>query len=309
MRKTINTVEMVGNTYGRLTVVSACDKTKRGKMVTCYCSCGRGYKNMVASDLLRGKIDNCGCRKFPPIGALFKNKQGLDFTVLDYCQDEKGYTILIIEFTLSGFITHSALKEVNNGSVKDKLNPSVAVVGYLGDGKYTASGDDKVCYQTWNDMMKRCYAPKTKEVAKRYGDVDVCKEWHNYQNYAFWFKENHVCGYSVDKDLRVFGSKLYSPETCTFVPEALNSFLTGGLKRGIHFNNCKGVWIAQCQDAEVTSKGNKKQTYLGSYKDEFEALAVYKHFKLNKLKLLKVTYSDIPDVVYTNIEKFIMDLK
>lgn len=29
MRKVINTTEMVGNTYGRLTVVSTCDKTNK----------------------------------------------------------------------------------------------------------------------------------------------------------------------------------------------------------------------------------------------------------------------------------------
>jgi len=259
MSRVIDTSSMIGEVYGRLSVISPCTITSQaGTLVTCYCSCGRGYKNIIAADLLRGKTAHCGCSNFPSIGTLFTNKSGLDFILLDYYRGANNYTMFLVEFIGSGYITRSAYKEIKSGSIKDRLIPNVGGVGFLGGVKYKTNGVDKVCYQTWLDMILRCYAPKNEGIAKRYHGVSVCKDWHNYQNYAPWYKDNFIKGYHVDKDLKVFNSKLYSPETCVFVPEALNSFLTGGLKRGIHFNKNKGLWISQCQNGEVTSTGNKK---------------------------------------------------
>jgi hypothetical protein len=139
--------------------------------------------------------------------------------------------------------------------------------------------------------------------------VEVCKEWHNYQTFAEWYYKYHIEGYRLDKDLKVMGTKVYSPETCTFIPVELNSFLTGGLKRGIHYSKSKGKWIAQCQNGEVCSNGKKRQTYLGTYINEEDALNAYKTFKIGKLLELRQRFSDVDTILFDNIESFIVNLK
>jgi hypothetical protein len=55
----------------------------------------------------------------------------------------------------------------------------------------------------------------------------VCNEWHNFQNFAEWFCKNYCDAsmdkWQLDKDIIVPGNRVYSPETCCFVPNAVNN--------------------------------------------------------------------------------------
>lgn len=164
-------------------------------------------------------------------------------------------TKIRIKFLHTGYERDVMSKEVKNGAVKDLMYPSIAGVGYIGEGYFKTRHDHKLHYQTWLDMIKRCYKPKDDMTAKTYRGVTVCEEWHNYQNFAKWFDENYIEGFKLDKDFKVLGNKVYSPTTCVFLPAEINSFLTGGLKRGIHFCKSKKKWVAQCQNKELTSSG------------------------------------------------------
>lgn len=311
MPKTLNIEDYIGDTYGRLTIVADANEcnSRKQKLVFCKCSCGRQDEVKVAlTSILSGNTTTCGCRSLPERGKTFINKQGLEYVILDYEVARNRYTRLKIQFKNTGTVKSVAAKEIRSCSIKDEYHPTVAGVGYIGRGSYASKGKDIVCYQTWLDMLKRCYKPKTKQTAKNYADICVWEGWYNYQVFAAWFYEYHIEGYRLDKDLKVFGSKIYSPETCAFIPEKLNSFLTGGLKKGVHFNKNKQKWIAQCQDGEVCSTGKKRQTYLGSFYSELEALNAYKIFKLNKLNKLREEFPDIDEVLFDNIEKFIKSL-
>ena len=57
-------------------------------------------------------------------------------------------------------------------------------------------------------------------------DCSVYEGWHNFQNFAKWYEDNY---YEIeeeqmhlDKDILVKGNKVYSPDTCVFVPETIN---------------------------------------------------------------------------------------
>ena len=315
MGKKLNIDSFIGKTYSRLTVVRECEDNlpRKARKVWCTCSCGRDSLVKVALIQLRnGQTKTCGCSGMPSIGSVLKNSQGLEFKVLafvdGFCRGGK-VTKIRIKFLQTGYERDVMPKEVKTGALKDLMYPSIAGVGYVGEGAFKTLHDHRLHYQTWLDMIKRCYKPKDDMTAKTYKDITVCKEWYNYQNFAKWFDENYIEGFELDKDFKVLGNKVYSPTTCVFLPAEINGFLTGGLKRGIHFCNSKGKWVAQCQNGEVTSGGKKRQTYLGVFDNELSALNAYKTFKLDKLRVLREKYIDIDTLVFNNIEWLIINLK
>lgn len=238
-------------------------------------------------------------------GEVLTSKSSGDYEVLEYLQRGR----YLVRFLATRYTKQAATKEVRNGSVKDPYFPNIACVGFVGEGDYRPITHNKI-YDVWRDMLRRCYTPSSTRTAKDYAGCTVCKHWHNFQNFAKWADNRYSADLRLDKDLLVLGNKIYSPETCVFVPVEINSFFTGGLKRGIHYNNLKGAWIAQCQDGEVCSTGKKKQTYLGCFKDEQEALLAYKSFKKEKLSKLVVSYKDLlPEQLVSSMYQKIDDLK
>lgn len=93
-------------------------------------------------------------------------------------------------------------------------------IGYnskkLGHKAYKKNTPTK-CYRCWQGMLERCYSKKHVKY-KRYGGrgVKVCKQWHDYQNFAEFYHNNYFLGSQLDKDILGNG-KLYSPYTCKFV--------------------------------------------------------------------------------------------
>lgn len=89
-------------------------------------------------------------------------------------------------------------------------------------------------YQTWNNMLVRCYGGRPGRPT--YEGCTVCKEWLSFSNFRLWmcgqrwmmFDNNgKAIRLQLDKDF-LSGEKrgkIYSPETCVFISQGLNSFL------------------------------------------------------------------------------------
>jgi hypothetical protein len=165
--------------------------------------------------------------------------------------------------------------------MKDLLKPSVAGIGFRGIGNFTWK--DKKANQHWNAMLTRCYRIKRGAV--------VCDEWHNFQNFAFWFEENYKEGYDLDKDLFSGNVKIYSPETCVFLPSRINNFLrTNGARRGSSvLGVTKRKHKGRCYEASCRNPDCVKIS-LGCYPTEEEAFSVYKQFKESCIKNLAEEY-------------------
>ena len=82
-----------------------------------------------------------------------------------------------------------------------------------------------ILYKTWFGMIRRCYDPTWIKKHPTYSNVSVCNEWLSLSSFKPWFDENYVEGYALDKDILVKGNKVYSPETCCFVPQEINNLL------------------------------------------------------------------------------------
>lgn len=87
--------------------------------------------------------------------------------------------------------------------------------------------DGKMCkfYDVWTSMVQRCYSNKAQQKNQTYVGCTVCEEWKYLSNFKRWFDENYIEGFDLDKDILVEGNKIYSPDTCRFVPHYLNSIL------------------------------------------------------------------------------------
>jgi hypothetical protein len=175
-----------------------------------------------------GKIKN-------RIGEKHITNEGYEIEIVSYGGKEK-CGVLFNNGLLLDNIHYSQIK---SGKIKNPYHRSLFNIGYLGVGNYKASKKSVHFknYVTWTTMLSRCYSEEYQEKYPTYKDVTVCDEWHNFQNFAQWFEESYnpetMEGWHLDKDILVKGNKIYSPETCCFVPSEINHlFSKSNNKRG-----------------------------------------------------------------------------
>lgn len=182
-------------------------------------------------------------------------------------------------------------------------HPRVYGVGFLGEGLYECRVDGKItkCYDVWHSFLKRSYWKGYHASDKSYKNVTVCQEWHNFQNFAEWFYKNYnpkyMEGWHLDKDILVKGNKVYSPETCCFVPREVNNFFTKKTAKG---NNLPtGVHVNQYSfKAEVSVGGGEKR--IKSFPTIEQASTFYKTEKQEYAKRLVSKWEDVLDIKIKN---------
>lgn len=150
-------------------------------------------------------------------------KQGYEIEIIEYF----GSSNCTIKFDNGITLYNVHYTNLNRGEVGNPLHKSFYNIGYIGIGRYKTSKNGKPTkiYSVWRNVMTRGFCIKFKENNPSYKDVSVCEEWHNFQNFAQWFEDNYIEGFHLDKDILVKGNKIYSPETCCFVPQEINSFV------------------------------------------------------------------------------------
>lgn len=138
-------------------------------------------------------------------------------------------------------------------------------------------------YQTWRDMLRRCYSDKYHKSYPTYIGCTTVKEWHLFSTFKEWMENQDWKGKSLDKDIKVEGNKLYSPDTCLFVSQSLNNLLCdhaakrGPHAQGVSFNKASSKFKSLCSI-------NCKQEYIGLYNSEEEASHVYKKAKNREIE-------------------------
>jgi hypothetical protein len=208
-----------------------------------------------------------------------------------------------VKFKKTGEITKCRYNDFLNGEVKSHYSPTVCGVGIVGKETTTINGKKIKSYACWKGMLKRCYDNKFKLKYPTYKDVTCCDEWLYYKNFKEWYSENYyeIEGEKMDleKDILVKGNKVYSPETCLFVPHRINEmFVKNNIKRGhlpigVMHNKKRDKYRVQCND------GNGNQVALGFYLTIEEAFNVYKQYKETLIKRVADFYKDqIPYKLY-----------
>ena len=124
----------------------------------------------------------------------------------------------------------------------------------INDSDYNVSsvinGKRKFCpyYSTWKNMISRCYMEDSKRrphYEANYIDCTVVEEWHTFSNFKKWMQSQDWQGKCLDKDLKVYGNKVYGPDTCMFVTNEINVLISegqrssNGLKKGVTMDRKK----------------------------------------------------------------------
>jgi hypothetical protein len=80
------------------------------------------------------------------------------------------------------------------------------------------------CYEKWRHAVNRSHSEIEKRKHPTYEEVEVCVEWKFASTFKSWFdKQVYYKGLHLDKDILVFGNKVYGPDTCAFVPRRVNT--------------------------------------------------------------------------------------
>jgi hypothetical protein len=142
-------------------------------------------------------------------------------------------------------------------------------------------------------MMNRCYNTKALSLRPEYITCEVSTEWKEFRNFEKWFKENYntdsMQGWHLDKDILSKGNKIYSRDTCCFVPNQINSVVKNNRTiRGIlpiGISKFRGEFKAQI------SKKNKN-FIVGIFSTPEEAFEAYKVAKKIYIKELAEFWRD-----------------
>lgn len=192
------------------------------------------------------------------------------------------------------------------GGVANPMHPSVYGVGYMGIGAFTSR--DKRLYSLWVTMLKRVYCPKYHKTQPAYKGTSVCEEWWDFQNFAKWCmnqihfnsKDERGKSYQLDKDLLVKGNRAYSPDTCCFIPQEINSSII------VHYSDVSKDKVVGIFKHKVTKRYRVfssvvggSRVHIGYFKTQEEAIEVYKRSKITHNKALAEKWEGkIDDVAY-----------
>ena len=218
------------------------------------------------------------------VGKVFKSTSSGDFKILKY-NDRANVEI---QFLNTGFKTVARLNHIRNGKVKDPYAHSVCGVGVLGT-RYPSSeyGVHTKEYKLWCSMLKRCYSDGFKKKRPTYEGCEVSDKFKSYEYFYEWCQNQTGFsseGWHLDKDLLVKGNKVYSEDSCVFIPQEVNSLLIKHeASRGEHL-----IGVCWCKrDKAFVAQINKnkgKREHLGCFKTEIEAFNAYKQAKESFVK-------------------------
>lgn len=112
----------------------------------------------------------------------------------------------------------------------------------------------------------------------------------------------------LDKDILVKNNKIYSPDTCIFVPMRINKlFVKGNPDRRTHIINVYDVGYGKYQAR--CKKGTQRYENLGSFNTIEEAFNVYKKEKEKYIQSIADEYkAKIPRKLYDAMYKYEVEI-
>jgi len=179
------------------------------------------------------------------------------------------------------------------------------------NGKVRVDGKKIREYNLWIAMLQRCFDEKYKQKYPTYNDVTCSKEWFSVTKFiedVSQMRGYGLIGWALDKDILQKCNKLYSKDTCCFVPAEVNQLLVksdrirGEYPVGVCFHKASGKFKAQL-------KINGKVKHLGCFTTPEEAFQVYKRAKEAHIKVVADKWKHLLDErVYQALINYTVDV-
>ncbi len=275
-------IVVVGEKYGRLTIVSDGGKNKHSKtIVNCQCECGNTC-TVILSRLKSGLTKSCGC---------YKTETTSERTRVDYTGLVHGRLTLLKDVGSKNG-SRMWLSQCECGNLHVVQASAVAYGNILSCGclftenvkaANTTHGMSRTReYSTYNGMLARCYNENSEkyEIYGKRGIV-VCDEW--LESFSNFYRDmgDKPEGLTLER-IDVNGN--YCKENCfwdTPTEQAYNQRRRKDNKSGrVGVSDKSGFWIAQIW------KG-RKQYDLGKFKTYEEALAAREAAEIEHYGYLK----------------------
>lgn len=185
-------------------------------------------------------------------------------------------------------------------SSKEKLVCGIGAndADYVVDLRAVVGGKSKrlwICpfYRAWANMLKRCYNQKYQTEKPTYIGCSVAPAWHTFSVFKTWMITQPWEGNQLDKDILSLGSKVYGPDTCAFVSQGLNAFLTdrgairGEWPIGVCWHKQRGKFQSRCRNPLT-----REQDALGLFDTPNKAHIAWAARKLEHAKTLAAEQAD-----------------
>ena len=183
------------------------------------------------------------------------------------------------------------LKDINSSS---KLVHGIGVKGMVYPARVL--GKDLLEYRLWGRMLERCNS-KYWTKYPTYLEASTSTNFNYYPYFYEWChaqigfgnKDEGGKSWHLDKDLLVKGNKLYSEDTCVFVPHRINCLLTnsrakrGSLPVGVCLRKRNNKFYSSCGNGVV-------KAFLGDFDTAQEAFLAYKTYKESLIKQVAEQY-------------------
>jgi len=177
-------------------------------------------------------------------------------------------------------------------------------------GNISVDGKDIREYKLWQNMLRRCFTDGFKQSRPTYEGVTCSKEWLSMTKFiedVSQMKGYGLKGWELDKDILQKGNKLYSKDTCCFVPTEVNLLLTkrdnsrGEYPVGVCFHKTRGKFMAKLRI-------NGKLKFLGYFTTPEEAFQVYKAAKESYIKAVAEKWKPLlDDRIYQALISYTVD--
>lgn len=147
------------------------------------------------------------------------------------------------------------------------INDSPIPISWKEDGKTVWCP----IYKTWAAMMQRCYSKQFQQKSPTYIGCSVDTRWHRFTDFKEWMIAQDWEGKQLDKDLLTQDNKVYGPDTCLFITNDVNTFITtrsrarGYYPLGVTYHNGNKKYVAQI------GNGKGKPITLGYFNTPEEA--------------------------------------
>lgn len=255
------------------------------------------------------KEEQLALKKAEYEGKVYPSNRFGDIKILEYKNNKQ----VVIMFLNTGFITEESTCVIRSGHIRDSSLPTTCGFGYIDIEGASIGRNMTKEYRLWNNMINRCYNEKILSRNPTYKDCHVSEDWRYLSNFKEWctrqigFEQED---WHLDKDILVKGNKVYSENTCCFIPKEVNLLFTkadrirGKYPVGVYYDTSK---THKRFSARVSKNGKHKR--FGSYLTPEEAFAVYKREKEKYIKEVANKWKDqIDPRVYESLMNYQVEI-